>query len=298
MNVRQLECFRAVMTSGTMTRAAELMQISQPAVSNLIASLEYEIGFALFERLKGRLRPTPEAGFFYAEVMQALSGLERAAETAGDIRSGRRGYLTLLTDPSIAIEFMPTLLSRFMREREAVKVRLLTRNAWVLQEMIPAQQFDIAVSDLAVDHPAVSSETLKLRCVCALPEGHRLCQKSAVTPADLDGVPFISLFREHATYHRIAASFAQANATWNVVSEVQYFASACTFVRNGMGAALIDPITAAGYRDKGLVIRPYEPEIRYEIAIIHPKDRIRAKLVDDFAAILREAIAPYCLESA
>ena len=126
------------MTSGTMTRAAELMQISQPAVSNLIASLEYEIGFKLFERLKGRLRPTPEAGFFYAEVTQALSGLERAAEKAGNIRSGRRGYLTLLTDPSIAIEFMPTVLSRFMREREGVKVRLLTRNAWVLQEMIPA----------------------------------------------------------------------------------------------------------------------------------------------------------------
>ena len=48
MNVRQLECFRAVMTSGTMTRAAELMEISQPAVSNLVASLEYEIGFKLF----------------------------------------------------------------------------------------------------------------------------------------------------------------------------------------------------------------------------------------------------------
>ncbi|WP_325052329.1 LysR family transcriptional regulator [Sinorhizobium meliloti] len=60
MNFRQIEAFRAVIISGTVSRAAELMGVTQPNVSRLVGELEEAIGFALFDRVKGRLIPTPE----------------------------------------------------------------------------------------------------------------------------------------------------------------------------------------------------------------------------------------------
>lgn len=61
MRPRQLEIFTAVMRAGTVTGAARLLNISQPALSQTLMHAEDELGFALFERVKGRLRPTPEA---------------------------------------------------------------------------------------------------------------------------------------------------------------------------------------------------------------------------------------------
>ncbi|MDX1606470.1 MAG: LysR family transcriptional regulator, partial [Candidatus Competibacterales bacterium] len=68
MKPRQLEAFRTVMRGHTVTRTAELLFISQPAVTRLLADLEHSVGFTLFERRKGRLHATPEAQALYEEV--------------------------------------------------------------------------------------------------------------------------------------------------------------------------------------------------------------------------------------
>ncbi len=78
MKYKQMLAFRMVMLSGTVTQAAERLNISQPAVSNLIASLEQHFGFPLFERRKGRLSPTPDALHIYEDVARALSGFENS----------------------------------------------------------------------------------------------------------------------------------------------------------------------------------------------------------------------------
>ena len=91
MRLRQLECFRALMLHGTMTRAAELLGMSQPGISTMIAGLEHETGLNLFVRRGGRLQPTPEAKLFYVEAARALEATENASRVAAEIRSGRRG---------------------------------------------------------------------------------------------------------------------------------------------------------------------------------------------------------------
>jgi DNA-binding transcriptional LysR family regulator len=77
MDVRQLRCFDAVLTTGAMTLAAELLGLAQPTVSITIQQLEKEIGFSLFHRSKGRLVPTPEAYWFHQATKEALDGVAR-----------------------------------------------------------------------------------------------------------------------------------------------------------------------------------------------------------------------------
>ena len=77
MDIRQLKCFDAVLTTGAMTRAADLLGLAQPTVSITIAQLEREIGFTLFKRSKGSLQPTPEAFSFHQAAMQAIESVSR-----------------------------------------------------------------------------------------------------------------------------------------------------------------------------------------------------------------------------
>lgn len=88
---RHVEVFRALMIAGSVTRAAELLHTSQPTVSRELARMEHSIGFPLFERIRGRLRPTMQALALYDEVRQSYAGLERVASAAARLRaySGR-----------------------------------------------------------------------------------------------------------------------------------------------------------------------------------------------------------------
>src|SRR6266566_4249023 len=174
MQLRQLDCFRLLMITGTMTRAAEQLSISQPAVSNIIAALEHEIGFSLFTRRAGRLEPTPEAHLFFREVSRSLEAFESTERAAAEIKQGKHGRLTIAAYPSDCI--------------------------------------------LPIDHPLADLEV--------------------ISPRELDNVPFITLFRDHMTHQQLATAFSQYNAHWNIVAEVQYFASVCELVSAGCGVGL------------------------------------------------------------
>lgn len=90
---RQVEAFRGVMITGTTIGASHLMAISQPAVSRLIADLEYGLKFKLFDRHKGRLVPTAKALRFYHGVEQFYMGLEQLDLVAEEIRCKTRDLI-------------------------------------------------------------------------------------------------------------------------------------------------------------------------------------------------------------
>jgi len=293
MNVRQLECFRAVLDAGTVTRAAARLGISQPAVSNMVAGLEHELGFALFERVNGRLRPTPEATALYEDVARTLGSLDRTRQTAHAIRNRTHGSLVIASYPGLALDFLPRVLSEFLAARPEVRVNLYSRSAHVLHELIPVQGFDVGIADLPVNRPGVHIEPFTMDCVCVLPRAHKLAAHDVLTPALLSGLPFAALFKEHALHHRIANAFAAANATWNVVAECRFFASCCAFANYGAGVSIVDPISAADHATRDIVIRRFEPRIAYELGLLFPTERVRPALVDDFVVLLKRHLEPF-----
>ena len=86
LRLRQVEAFRALMQWRTVTRAAQALGISQPAVSRLLADFEAKTAQAFFERRQGRLLSTVEAHALHDEVERAFSGFERVAQAAAQIR--------------------------------------------------------------------------------------------------------------------------------------------------------------------------------------------------------------------
>src|SRR5215211_701158 len=160
MNVRQLEAFRAVMETGTVTRGAEMLGISQPAASKLMAALERDCGFPLFQRRGNRILPTAEAATLYAEVERMYVGLEHVARQVDRIRELQSGQLSLAAFPALAARALPRIVTAFMSDHPQINVALVSRSSRLLVEWVAAQQVDMGIGLVTLDRFGVRFEPL------------------------------------------------------------------------------------------------------------------------------------------
>src|SRR5680860_1373474 len=124
LNLRQIEAFRAVFLTGSMTAAGDIMGISQPAVSRLIRDLEAEIGTRLFDRKGTRISATSDAVMLSREVERSFHGLDRIARAAEEMTRARRGALKIIATPATSIGWLPRIIARFRDERPGTVVSL------------------------------------------------------------------------------------------------------------------------------------------------------------------------------
>lgn len=289
MQPRELECFQAVMTAGSMTRAAEILRISQPAVSNAIGNLERKIGFKLFIRDTNRVIPTPEARIFYKDARRVLDTIQGAQEAASRILHGTSGQMTISAFPAISGRLLPELIASFLAERPYANIRLLSRSSHLVLDLVQKEEFDLALAEIPFGYEGADAEIFGYECECIVPADHPLAAYEVLTPELLDGMPAASLFREHMTTFQIANAFSRAEAVWNVIFEAHYFLSIESFVASGGGIAIIDPIFG-GHTDDRIRRIPFRPSIQYQIGLFYPRYQRRSKLTEAFSAELREAL--------
>lgn len=290
MNIRQLKAFKTVIDHGSITQAAEVFNITQPAMSNMIAALEADVGFSLFERTQGRVRPTPEAFSLYEEAEKALTGFDKVIRSAGDIRDLRTGQLRIASMPGPSFGFLPRVVALFHKAYPEVVVSLQTRSSLQVKDWIESQLFDIGLAELPVDSSAIEVEPLQMRCVCVLPEDNPLRHKRVIKPKDLEAHPFISLNPDHMTHRRLMNAFEAAGVPWRPQVECQLFAPACSLAAQGVGIAVVDPFTAEDFSGRGIVTRPFKPAIMHDIGILYPASQPRSRVTEEFALILKREL--------
>jgi DNA-binding transcriptional LysR family regulator len=290
MDVKLLEAFRAVVDSRSVTAAAQALGITQPAVSGQIAKLEESVGFPLFERAGGRLKPTPEGLLFYAEASRVLGEVDRLAATTAQIREGQSGRLVIASHPAAAISILPQLVAAFVAERPGVSVRLVSRHSDVVSQLLPTEGYDIGIAELPLDDTAVRLVRYQMRCVAILPPRHALAARKLLTPALLSGQPMIAPARSPQMLSRVYGTFAGADAQINAVVEAEFFASCCALVAAGTGWSLVDPLSAQSFSHLGLVTRPFEPAVMYEIGVFHRRDREPSVLAAAFLELLESKL--------
>ena len=290
MNLRQVEVFRAVMTSGTTARAAEVLRISQPAVSKAVGELERGIGFALFHRIKGRLQPTAEGQLMFREVEQSFAGLAHLRGAAARIRDYGSGEVRIACLSALSTNVVPRALRAFMARHPQVAVTFQARMSSVVRDLVAAGQFDLGIVADEIDRTGVEVRPFaRYRVALALPEGHPLCAHETIRPADLDGQPFIALAPEDTTRREAEAAFAKADARPRIVLETPYSTTICAMVAAGIGIGLVNPMTAEPYLNRGLVLRMFEPALHFRTLLILPPNRPPARILQDFIDALDAA---------
>lgn len=283
MNFRQLEIFRTVMRSGSASRAAELLDVTQPAISRTVAELERQVGFALFDRIKGRLVPTPEAQMFLRQVDRSFVGLDQLRAEAARIRDFGAGTLRIASLAALGSTLVPRAIKNFQDAHPDIAVTLQIVSSANVRELVVERGFDIGLAADEVDLSGVEHvKFASTRAVCVMPPGHPLSELETIAPCDLVGVPFIALAPEDRARHRMDAALAQAGIRLKVVVETPNSASVCALALEGVGVGLTNPAAAEGYAARGAVFRPFEPAIYFQSILMFRPDMQKARLVKEF----------------
>lgn len=290
MRLRQIEVFRAVMMTGSASAAARWLNVSQPVVSRVIQHAEAQLGFALFERIGGRLSPTPEAGALFAQVKRAWGEIERVEAMAANLRRGASGLLRVAATPSLATHLLPVALQSLRSAHPDVVYDLWAVHTRQIEDALVAYEVD---AGLAID--PVAQVTVSLSPVAAgevvlvaprpWSEGVlRLGQRDW-----LDGRPYVALAEETPLGQRLAQAMEAAGWEPPVALQVQTYALAATLVTQGLGFAFVDSFTAAGLDPARVVRLPLAPAIGCQLQLMRAAGTTSSVLVGRLVDSVRAA---------
>ena len=140
---RHVEVFRAVMTAGSVTGAAALLFTSQPTLSRELARMESLLGYPLFDRGPGRVRPTARALALFEEVQRVYQGLDQVIARAQALGRAETERLEVLTLPALAQALLPAASARWLRRHPQASLSLTPQESPLLEEWMAAQRFDL-----------------------------------------------------------------------------------------------------------------------------------------------------------
>ena len=226
MNHRQIEAFRAVFQTASMTAAGALMGITQPAVSRLIRDLEAETALKLFDRSAGKLIPTPDAVALSREVERSYQGLDRVARAAAELGRRREGALRIAASVAPSVYGLPPVLAQFHAAWPGVSLSLHTGSSPEVLDLVAMRHCDLGVAVLPAEGPGVTIEALPVQnAVCVLPARHPLASRAAVRASDLAGVPMLMISAYSHLRQGIMRNFAAMDVQPDIVFEVVVFGS-------------------------------------------------------------------------
>lgn len=291
MQFKQLEAFRAVMLTGSMSAAAREIHTSQPNISRLIAQLEMHTGFKLFERVAGRLLPTPEAQAFFRDVDRAFISLKDLKISAKNIAQQGIGHLRVAAVPSIALTIMPAVLEQFSRQFPDTRVSLYMGNSVAVTQWMASNYCDLGISAYVADVPGTTVDKVAtFQGVCVVPADHPLAAtETSVELEDFRDEPFISLPLGDGTRRNIDAVFEEEGEDFrHLYYESPAATIICMMVGKGMGISIVNPLVAHSNRHTGIVVKPLKPNVPFSYYILSSAVHVRSSVAFDFIALLKQ----------
>jgi DNA-binding transcriptional LysR family regulator len=291
MRLRQIEIFHAVYVNGSISGAARALGISQPSVSKMLRRAEDQVGFPLFNLVRGRLIPTDEAHALFREVGDVFDRLTSLQRTASNLRQSGGGHIRLGVVPSIGLSVAPEAIAAFRRAQPNVTFDVQTLHHQDLVRALQARECDLAIAYDPPAHPRLSVE--------ALAEGELaiLFRKGAVAAGSgrlslsiLDGGDLIDLSASGPLGDLFAAATVRQGIGFRASVSVQTFYIAAALVQNGAGITVVDEYTARAWPSPDLDFRLVEPPLRFTVACVFLDERPLSRIAQRFVASLRESL--------
>lgn len=289
MRLEHIEGFNAFMLAGSVSAAARLLHVTQPAVTQALQHAEVQLGYALFTRLKNRLVPTREAQTLYPVVQALTSQLESVRRLATAFGSGEGSRLRILVVPSLAMRALPDALRIFRRRHPDMPVSIRTLHSNEIAHAMALQEGDVGIVYGKVAHPALHDElvaTGRLVCVSPRIKGSADRRVTVMMQEILRG-PFIRIDERDPLGAVLADQWARLGLSPRAGITVQTHHIAMVMAEQGFGPAIIDSLTAKAAASANLQVRALLPEVSVEVRAIQPLGLRSARPVAELIAAFR-----------
>ena len=284
---RRLQVFHTVAKQLSFTKAADLLFMTQPAVTFQVKQLEEHFNTRLFDRSHGKIALTSAGDLvlLYAERILALSAeLEtRMGEITGEIR----GPLLIGASTTIAEFMLPRILGEFSVLHPEVQARLTVANSDTIEHRVADHSLDVGLIEspshlLTLNTEACSEDELVVICG----PKHKLATATSLTPQQLVSLPYISRESGSGTREFTDAYFNRVGISpedLNTVMELGSPEAVKGMVETGLGYAIVSRATITKELSLGLLVAiPLKPKLIRIMSLVHPKDKFRSRLLESF----------------
>lgn len=268
MEIRELEVFLAVMSAGSITGAARLLDRSQSQVTRLIQDLETSLGFALFDRNGPRIAPTDKGIAFHADAERFLSGIGHLRERAKTIARKEPPPVEIAATSAFAAGIIPLALAQLPENLLPKTIYLRSMPAEAAVQSVLARTADFCVTSLPADQPGLEVHGFfQGRCVAAVAPDDPLAAKEVIAVSDLAGRTLVTMANPFRLRKRIDQALEQANVRAGRIIATSAAMNAVQIASTGLGVAIIEPATAYGLQMAHVEVRPLDVDIPFLWAI-------------------------------
>ena len=284
MEMHQLRYVVAVAKTGNFSRAAEQCHVSQPSLSQQIQKLEEELGERLFDRMKREAKPTAHGEAFLRRAVRILDEAEAARREALDAHDILRGTVTVGVLPTIAPYLLPPVLAGFMEEFPGLEIVIHEDTTERLLKLAHACEIDFAIASEPIRDPRLEvrelfSEELRV----ALPPGHPLAKKKAVTTADLAGERLIVMKEGHCLGDQVLGFCDRRDVKAQISFRSAQLETIQALVHSGLGLSLIPAMaTHGGGPDLPAYRSLQAPVPQRKIVAVWPRHRTPNRAASEF----------------
>ncbi|ASP48589.1 LysR family transcriptional regulator [Cognaticolwellia beringensis] len=287
MRLRHIEIFHAIYTTGSITKAAGMLHVSQPSVSKVLSHAEVQLGFRLFERVKGRLIPTSEAEMMFSEVDKIYHQLRTIKNTAKNIRNSEFGKISLGVTPALGLNIVPNAVAEFHKVHPEVNFDIATvHNESVMQSLLE-HKCDLAILFCPKDRPNITNiELCQTELVVVYPKAKFPDCPKKLTLKELEKFEFIDINDSGPLGDLLWSRMMEENVFPKSSIKVQTYYIATKLVEQGAGLCVVDKHTAQSAMSDNISIASFDPPLNFTINALHLDNNGLSRVVDDFIPVL------------
>ncbi len=285
-SLKSLLVFKVLYETGSATKTAAVLDITQSGVSRSLGALEKSFDLELFIREKNRLIIKPETEELYNDILRLLNNVDNLKHSVHALREFGAFRLRIAAIPGLAFGYVPKLIAKLLEFNPKLNVYFDVLNTSEVVQGVESEQFTVGFVTLPINSAHLEVETIaQTEAQCILPKDHPLTEKAVIDVSDLQNQHLIIANQPNLAADKILQLIASKNI--KIASKTESnIAGLCALVANRVGIAVINPITAKDLSSPNLVSRPFTPTIDYSFGMIYTKKWRDNKVV----AMLRSSV--------
>lgn len=292
MNLRQLQAFIAVYRLESLTRAAEYMCITQPAVSVLIRQLEESIGVRLFDRTTRSLYPTETAHESIDRAEQILKEFDELQRSFVDAAHRKRGRLRLGATPAVAASLVAPALLALRRRHPEIDVTIDDVDPEDLIRIVTDKKVELSIGtphhpSFDVDLTTLIDDTISVICTLDSP----LARCEQISWREITAHSTVTVKKGSGIRTIIDNTMRSLGLRFEPIHEVSYLATAMSLTENGLGISILPSYLTRYYNTSRLIAIPLvDPIVKRNLSIITRRNMTLSFAGQRFVEALREQI--------
>ncbi len=268
--LQDMRAFLAVMDLGGFHKAAEALNMSQPALSRRIQALELSVGAPLFERTTRRVSPTTIGRSLAPLARRLLDEFEESLLSMTGVGQRQAGQIVLACVPTAAFYFLPRAIERFNKRFPHIRFRILDLSANDGLEAVARGEAEFGINFMGSSDPELNFTALvDDPFVLACRRDHRLARKRRLSWKDLEGEALIGVSRASGNRMILESTLAKLNVQLNFQYEVNHLTTSLGLVERGLGISVL-PKLAAPPGDHSVIVTKSigNPDVKRTIGLV------------------------------